>query len=134
MSYFPTLRIPTLCVQSLCRSALESAQTGIPSQLGRSSFGLGPEFFKVWLLKISLVLFSPLILKNVFVKNAILTGLLSNFLRSPQNLNARKAEFLVGLSNLKSAASSVAKKIDEIKGAIGAGVTVTPSKLSGSGM
>lgn len=53
---------------------------------------------------------------------------------SPQNLNARKAEFLVGLSNLKSAASSVAKKIDEIKGAIGAGVAVTPSKLSGSGM
>ncbi|XP_032776750.1 DENN domain-containing protein Crag isoform X6 [Daphnia magna] len=53
---------------------------------------------------------------------------------SPQNLNARKAEFLVGLNNLKSAASSVAKKIDEIKGAIGAGVTVTPSKLSGSGL
>ncbi|XP_059352778.1 DENN domain-containing protein Crag-like isoform X4 [Daphnia carinata] len=53
---------------------------------------------------------------------------------SPQNLNARKAEFLVGLNNLKSAASSVAKKFDEIKGAIGAGVTVTPSKLSGSGM
>lgn len=40
----------------------------------------------------------------------------------------------MGLNNLKSAASSVAKKIDEIKGAIGAGVTVTPSKLSGSGL
>lgn len=53
---------------------------------------------------------------------------------SPQNLNARKAELLVGLSNLKSAASSVAKKFDEFKGVIGAQVTVTPSKLSGSGL
>ena len=56
---------------------------------------------------------------------------------SPQNLNARKAELLVGLSNLKSvAASSVAKKFDEIKGVIGAGagLAVTPSKLSGSGL
>ena len=56
---------------------------------------------------------------------------------SPQNLNARKAELLVGLSSLKSAASSVAKKFDEIKGVIGAGavgLAVTPSKLSGSGL
>jgi hypothetical protein len=57
-----------------------------------------------------------------------------HFFYSPQNLNARKAELLVGLSNLKSAASSVAKKFDEIKGAIGAGVAVTPGKLSGSGL
>ena len=53
---------------------------------------------------------------------------------SPQNLNARNAELLVGLSNLKPAASSVAKKFDDIKGAIGAEVTATTSKISGSGM
>ena len=63
-----------------------------------------------------------------------LIGTILLFICSPQNLNARKAELLVGLSNLKSAASSVAKKFDEIKGAIGAGVAVTPGKLSGSGL
>lgn len=57
------------------------------------------------------------------------------FFDSPQNLNARKAEILVGLNNLRSAATSVAKKFEEIKGSIGvAGVTVTPSKLIGSGL
>jgi hypothetical protein len=36
-----------LYVQSHGRSALESAKTGISSQFGRSSFGLGPEFTQV---------------------------------------------------------------------------------------
>jgi hypothetical protein len=41
-------RAVLLSVQSLRRSTLESAKTGIPSQLGRSSFGHGPEFSQVW--------------------------------------------------------------------------------------
>ena len=52
---------------------------------------------------------------------------------SPQNLNARKAELLVGLSKLQNAASSVAKKFDGIKGVIGGGGSATPSKF-GSGL
>ena len=36
-----------LCMQSLCWRSMEFAQTGFPCQLGRSSFGHGPEFSQV---------------------------------------------------------------------------------------
>lgn len=55
---------------------------------------------------------------------------------SPQNLNARKAELLVGLSSLKSVGAQVAKKFEEIKGSISvAGVAgVTPVRNTSSGL
>lgn len=55
---------------------------------------------------------------------------------SPQNLNARKAELLVGLSSLKSVGAQVAKKFEEIKGSISvAGVAgITPVKSYGSNL
>ena len=54
-------RAVSLSVQSLRRSSMEFAQTGIPSQLGRSSFGHSLEFSQVWQLEIPQVLFTFLL-------------------------------------------------------------------------